>query len=68
MHYVLAIFMQQLGEGTFSILALGALNELLYRKYVPKDFDAHINVLSLFGIEVLSKILQAVGVKALPEM
>lgn len=46
-----------------SILGLNVLNELLYRKYVPKELDQHINIITTFGVTLLCKMFTGIGSK-----
>lgn len=43
------------GLENLSILAVNAINELLYRKYVPKDIDGHVNIVITFALNLLCK-------------
>ncbi|CAG7826253.1 unnamed protein product [Allacma fusca] len=40
-----------------SSLALGVLNELLYRRFIPKDFDDQLNFMVRFSVELLNQLL-----------
>ncbi len=53
------------GVENLSILALGVLNELLYRKYVPKELDGHINLVTSYAVDLLCKMFTEIGRKTI---
>ncbi|ODM99355.1 Exportin-6 [Orchesella cincta] len=49
------------------ILAMGALNELLYRKFIPKEFDFHISAVTSFAVDLLKRVESRSTIMSLPQ-
>jgi hypothetical protein len=41
---------------SLSVLALCSLNELMYRKFIPKEFDEHVILVANFAVDLLSRL------------
>ncbi len=46
---------------------MGVLNELLYRKFIPKEFDCHMDSVAFFAIEILKRVSNRATINILPQ-